>query len=401
MRKFALVQSKDYFTDEDLHLFDMTPMPLYSLFSTKASKVLFRLVTWSAPAIIASIREALITLPASRSLAMQSNIMNMLLRTRGLSSHLTVCSQHNIEELAKACRFIHLASPGTLLANEGEYFDCCFIVLTGSVKVVTWRSKKYRKQQAAGLPDKINYKRHATTKVITKGVFVGEDALRGKHCWKSDVISMTKSTSICLLPIQSISKHIGMGNSKSRHFLECFWKHCQIWSYTLVKHEKAIEHHYDDGLSQKLKHVNSSSYFCSGADDSVDDSQHDKCGSVCHGQLHDISQQQEEEEGSCNVVMQEDMQQWLTRRAYIRCFRPGEVIFEQGSESHMLHVVMLGECAHIRALKYRPRPSSHCRTPGAKSRGVTGVESDVEGKRPATLSVKVFLHYLYMCVSSQ
>ena len=388
MRRFALVKTKDYSTEEDLNLYDKHPMPLYSLFSTKASKALYALVTWSQPAVVATIRDALNTPPSTRSQVMQSTIMNMLLRTRGISQHLTMCSQQQLEQVSTACQFIHLAEPGTILANEGENVDCCFIVITGSVKVVKWKSKQYRKRQANGLEDKIKYKRHPTAKVITKGIFIGEDVFRGKHCWRTDVITVSPDTSICLLPIQYIVKLIGMVNSKSQNFMKCFWKHCQIWNYSKIKHEKTTVHHFDDGLSDKLEHINSSSYFFR---DQHSNSHHHEppgyngvasCGTVVS--QTDLTQQ----DPSTNVATQEDMQNWLTQRAYLRCYRPGDVIFEQGSESHLLYVVMLGECAHIRELKYLSSVS--------KSKKVGETEEEKEQARAATSSVKVSSRRLRM-----
>ena len=44
MRRFALVDSKDYSTNEDHHLYDKVPMPPYSSFSSKTSRSVMLLV---------------------------------------------------------------------------------------------------------------------------------------------------------------------------------------------------------------------------------------------------------------------------------------------------------------------------------------------------------------------
>mmetsp|Transcript_7197 Transcript_7197/g.12103 ORF Transcript_7197/g.12103 Transcript_7197/m.12103 type:complete len:1027 (-) Transcript_7197:679-3759(-) len=346
MRRFALVDTTDYTTPEDYHLYDKVPMPLYSIFSTKTSKVLYGLVTRSAPASIAQIREALRTSYSARSLSMKNNVMNMLLRTRGLSEHLTACSFHNLDQIANSCNFIQLPNNGTILAKEGEYFDCCYIVISGSVNIIKWKSKKYVKKQGGGRGDKTLYKRYSTTNVITKGDFIGEDAIRGKHCWTFDVVSAASGTAICLLPLSIIQKHIGKVNSTSRNFIETFWRFNHIWEITMIKHEKEIVEHFFDGLSDKLAHIESSSYFFKDGDanSNVLDTGVELEGLAALGIFSSGG------DSSTVPATEEEMQKWLTDRAYVRCYRPGEVIFQQGSESHLLHVVLLGECCLARKL---------------------------------------------------
>lgn len=344
MRKFALVDTKDYTTSEDHHLYDRVPMPVYSTFVTKTSKVLYGLATRSSPLTIAQIREALMTSIMNRSASMKSNMFNFLLRTKGLSEHLALCSQHSLEQIANSCSFVQLCDKDKLLASEGEYFDCCFIVLSGSVNIVKWRSKKLVKQQGAGI-GKVKYKRYSTTKLINKGELVGEDSLRGKHCWRFDVSTAVGGASLCLLPIQAIRKYIGTVNSTSRNFIKCFWKFHQIWEYTKVKHEEKVIHHFDDGLSDKLEHVESSSYFFRGS--SVDNASTFPFGPNADRYFDNLSSHGE----SIAVASQDELQRWLTDRAYIRYYRPGEVIFQQGSESHLLYVVLTGECCHARKIK--------------------------------------------------
>jgi CRP-like cAMP-binding protein len=372
MRKFALVQSKDYTTSEDHQLYNKVPMPLYSSFSTKASKFLYGLVTRSSPVAIAQIREALTTPPSSRSVAMQSTIMNMLLRTRGFSEYLSACSINNLVQLAGASSFIHLSEAGVTLASEGDFFDCCFIVITGSVNVVKWKSKKYRKKQSGGAANEFKYnnnKRHSTTKVVKKGIFIGEDVFCGKHCWKTDIVTASEGTSLCLIPIQAIAKQIGMVNIKSQNFIECFWKHMQLWNYSKIVYEKEIVHHFGDGLSKKLEHIDSSHYFFQNHSGS------DAVASQEDSASHDSS--------TANPS-QEDIQSWLTRRAHIRCYRPGEIVFEQGTESHLLFVVMVGECAHVRKLQATPPPLSG-----------NSVESQKDTSEERSASVEVGFYNIY------
>ena len=294
-------------------------------------------MTRSEPVVVAQLREALSTSPKSRPLAMRTVVMNMLLRTRGISEYLTLCTKQNLEQLSNSCSILHV-SPGDILANEGENFDCCFIVITGSVNIFKWKSKKYRTDDDRDGKEKFKYKRYSVKKVVTKGVLIGEDVFERSFTWNCDVTVASEDTAICIVPVQQLLKHVGYVNKRSCNFMKCFWKYLHLWKYSKICNKDRSVTHYRDGLSTKLDNADHSSFFFNSHSDSS----------------HNPLEKCDDDTSVDEPITRGNVQKWLTKRAYVRCFRPGEVIFDQGSESHLLYVVMLGECGLIRRLESSP-----------------------------------------------
>jgi hypothetical protein len=120
-------------------------------------------------------------------------------------------------------------------------------------------------------------------------------------------------------------------------------------------------YHYNDGLSEKLDHVDSSSYLINNVNNYDNDvksifSSSKIFNSFPNNSIFSSSEKELASEGM--------MQNLLTSRAHIRNYTPGQIIFEQGSEIHLLYIIILGECAHIRKLNFlhsrHPNTSAYC-----------------------------------------
>lgn len=114
----------------------------------------------------------------------------------------------------------------------------------------------------------------------------------------TDVIA-TPNTTFCIIPIHSLTRHVGYMGPIPQDILQCFWKYHKIY-------------HEIDLLSRQL--------------------------SVLHNADIDLIRE-------------------YTERGHIRSYRPGERIFSQGLPRCYLYILTLGECEYSRVY---PEPNKSC-----------------------------------------